>query len=179
MDSRTNVALLLRFVVCLWSGVLRLRCAALAGDAAAYQLPDTTEPVSYELRMKPVVDPANEDYAFGGQVDIVVRARRYTTEVVLNSRDLTVTAVSAFQDVKTNRYTAVDEYACDEHAERLIVKLGKTMVPPRLYKFTVAFRGTLRNDSTGFHKYFYDADDRSRYYKNTLGKKTDLTQKCY
>lgn len=149
----------------------RSSTAAFAGDTfndndrdpAAYRLPDTTEPVSYALRMKPVIDPANNNYTFGGQVDVIIRAKRQTTEVVLNSRDLTVTAVLAFQDMKTKRHIPVNGHVIDEPGERLIIRLGKKVMPPRLYKFTVEFDGALRNDLTGFHKYFYDSDDRSRY----------------
>jgi len=128
-------------------------------DGDAYRLPDTTEPVSYELRIKPDI----KNNLFSGQVDIVVRAKQYTSEVILNSKDLIVSSVSWFQDLKTNRSTALKDYVYEQRNERLIIKLEKLIVPPRLYKFTVVFSGTVRNDFTGFHKYIYDSGNSSRY----------------
>lgn len=132
-----------------------------ANDGArdAYRLPDTTEPVSYELR----ITPAIRQNSFQGQVDIVVRAKQYTSEVILNSKDLVVSSVSWFQDLKTNRVTEVKDYVYEECNERLVVQLEKSILPSRLYKFTVEFSGIVRDDFTGFHKYFYDSVNSSRY----------------
>lgn len=141
-----------------------------AGDVPAAppdRLPGDTEPVSYDLRIRPVVDAATENYTFGGRVDIVIRALRYTTAVTLNSRDLTVSAVSGLRDTKTGALVPVAGYAYDEPAERLVVTLGKSIIPRRLYRLTVEFRGALRTDFTGFHKYFYDSQDDSRYLSYT------------
>jgi len=152
--------------------------AALTGDTNnvvddglhdAYRLPDTTEPVSYELR----ITPAIESNSFHGQVDIVVRAKQYTAEVILNSKDLIVSSLSSFQDLKTNRTLAIKDYVYEERNERLVVKLEKLILPSRLYKFTVVFSGILREDYTGFHKYFYDSGNQSRYLYNMY----DLEQK--
>lgn len=129
------------------------------GPSEAYRLPDTTEPVSYELRITPTI----RENSFRGQVDIVVRAKQYTTEVILNSKDLIVSSVSWFQDLKTNRTTAIKDYVYEERNERLVVKLEKSILPSRLYKFTIIFSGILREDYTGFHKYFYDSGNHSRY----------------
>lgn len=129
------------------------------GLSDEYRLPDTTEPVSYELR----ITPAIRQSSFQGQVDIVVNAKQYTSEVILNSKDLIVSSVSWFQDLKTNRTTAIKEYLFEERNERLIIKLEKSILPSRLYKFSIKFSGIVRDDFTGFHKYFYDSGNSSRY----------------
>jgi len=129
------------------------------GPSEAYRLPDTTEPVSYDLRITPTI----RENSFRGQVDIVVKAKQYTTEVILNSKDLTVSSVSWFQDLKTNRTTAIKDYVYEERNERLVIKLEKSILPSRLYKFSIVFSGILREDYTGFHKYFYDSGNHSRY----------------
>jgi len=135
----------------------------------AYRLPDTTEPVSYDLRITPDI----RTNSFRGQVDVVVRANQYTAEVILNSKDLIVSSVSSFQDLKTTRTTAIKDYVYEERNERLVVKLEKLILPSRLYKFTVEFSGIIREDYTGFHKYFYDSGNRSRYlYMCDLEQKT-------
>lgn len=143
-------------VVCLSAVVLLRR--------ASCRLPDTTEPVSYALRVKPPVDrSANGDRAFRGRVDVVTRATRYATEVVLNARDLNVTAVTAFADVGTGGRVPVRGHVLDRAGERLVIALAKSIVPRRLYRFAVEFEGALRDDATGFHEYFYDAGgDRTR-----------------
>lgn len=123
------------------------------------RLPDTTEPVSYELRIKPDI----KNNLFSGEVEIVVRAKQYTFEVILNSKNLTVSSVSWFQDLKTNRTTAIKDYVYEHRNERLVIKLEKLILPPRLYKFTVVFNGIVRDDFTGFHKYIYDSGNSSRY----------------
>lgn len=127
-----------------------------------YRLPDTTEPVSYGLRVRPQIDPAVGTYTFDGQVDLVIRAVKYTDQVVLNSRDLNVTAVTGFRDVRTNRSVPVSGYVYDAPNEQLVIDLGRSVVPPRLYGFTVEFSGALRNDFTGFHKHVYDSVNDSR-----------------
>jgi len=136
------------------------------GDA--YRLPDTTEPVSYELRITPDI----KNNLFSGQVDIVVRAKQYTSEVILNSKDLIVSSVSPFQDLKTNWSTAIKDYVYEQRNERLVVKLEKLILPPRLYKFTVMFSGIVREDFTGFHKYIYDSGNSSRYLYVRFAHKT-------
>jgi len=137
--------------------------AALTGDtnnvSDAYRLPDITEPVSYELR----ITPAIRNNSFHGEVDIVVRVKQYTTEVILNSKDLIVSSVSWFHDLKTNRATAIKDYVYEDRNERLVVKLEKSILPSRIYKFTIVFSGIIRDDFTGFHKYHYDSDNHSRY----------------
>jgi len=139
--------------------------AAIAGDinnendGTNYRLPDSTEPVSYDLRITPDI----ENRSFHGQVDIVVKSKQYTTEVILNSKDLILSSVPSFQDLKTNRSIEIKSYAFDERNEWLVVKLKKSIIPQRLYKFTVVFSGILRDDYTGFHKYFYDSGNHSRY----------------
>ncbi|KAE9538122.1 hypothetical protein AGLY_006094 [Aphis glycines] len=148
--------------------------AALAGDINdsndgtnyAYRLPDSTEPVSYDLQITPDI----ENRSFHGQVDIVVKAKQYTTEVILNSKDLILTSAPWFQDMKTNRSMAIKDYAFDDRRERLVVKLERSILPSRLYKFTVAFSGILRDDYTGFHKYFYDSGNYSRWIALTQFK---------
>lgn len=131
-------------------------------EVGVYRLPDTTAPVSYGLRFKPLIDPANNVFTFDGHVDLVIKAVKYTDEVVLNSRDLNVTAVTGFRDVRTNDSVPVTGYVYDEPNERLVIKLGRSVLPPRLYGFTVEFSGVLRDDFTGFHKHLYDSVDGSR-----------------
>lgn len=145
-------------------------------EPGAYRLPDTVEPVSYELSMMPVVECANKNYTFYGQVDIVIRTRRYTSEVILNAKDLLVSYVSELRDMKSNsRYVAVEEYVYDECHERLVIRLERTILPMRRYRFTVKFEGVLGNDFKGFHKYFYDSADNSRYLKHIISKKKKKT----
>lgn len=167
--------LLLAFVCTLTALHNAKGLAALAGDTNnandgtnyAYRLPDSTEPVSYDLQITPDI----ENRSFHGQVDIVVKAKQYTTEVILNSKDLILTSTPWFQDIKTNRSMAIKDYAFDERHERLIVKLERSILPSRLYKFTVAFSGILRDDFTGFHKYFYDSSNHSRYLRVVRNKR--------
>jgi hypothetical protein len=114
--------------------------------------------------MRPVINPVNGTYTFNGSVEVVISAVRYTTVVVLNSKDLIVSSVSGFEDVRTGRHAvAVEGFECDALREQLIVTLARSLVPTRFYRFTVQFSGTLRNDFTGFHKYFYDSTNGSRY----------------
>lgn len=131
-------------------------------DYNAYRLPDNTEPVSYELRLEPTIDPDNKEYTFSGQIDILIKANRYASEVVLNSKNLNVLSVSALTDVKINRSIAVSGHKHDDVTEQLVIKLERKILPSRLYKFMVSFEGILRDDFTGFHKYFYDSNNRSR-----------------
>lgn len=137
-------------------------------DLFVYRLPDNTEPVSYDLRMKPIVDLKNDNYTFIGQVDIVIRVIRYTTEVTLNSKNLNISSVSRFRDLKTKRYTAVKEYYHEEKTDQMVIRLSKSIVPPRLYNFTINFEGTLNNNFMGLHRYFYDSNDKSRYINTIL-----------
>lgn len=134
-------------------------------DPTEYGLPEHTEPVSYELHVRPTVDPVNGTYAFSGHVEIVISAVSYTTEVVLNSKDLIVSSVSGFEDVDNgrNRTVPVESFEYDVPREWLVIALARSLLPNRHYRFTVQFSGTLRDDFTGFHKYFYDSADKSRY----------------
>lgn len=136
---------------------------SVSSNVRVYRLPENTEPVSYKLRVKPIVDLINNNYTFYGQVDIVIRVKQYTDEIVLNSKGLNVSSVSGLEDWKTKRVTAVKNYVCNENDEQLVIKLEKSILPPRNYSFSVVFQGILRNDFTGFHKYFYDSRNNSRY----------------
>uniref|UniRef100_A0A2H8TM70 Aminopeptidase 2 n=1 Tax=Melanaphis sacchari TaxID=742174 RepID=A0A2H8TM70_9HEMI len=129
------------------------------GTIFTYRLPDNTEPLSYDLRITPDI----ENRSFHGQVDIVLKAKQYTTEVILNSKDLILLSVPTLQDLRTNRSIAIKDYTFDKPNEWLVIKLEKSILPSRLYKLTVVFRGILRDDFIGFHKYFYDSGNHSRY----------------
>lgn len=142
----------------------------LVDDApSAYRLPVTVEPVSCELRMMPVVDCVNENYTFSGQVDVVIKARLYTSEVILNAKDLRISSVSGFQDMKYINDSwymlPIDEFIYNDRYEQLVIRLKRTMLPRRQYRFTVWFESVLGNDFKGFHTYFYDSTDNSRYLK--------------
>lgn len=149
------------FVLCAVAALLpTIRSGGGGGDD---RLPGDTEPVSYELRLRPSVDTATGDYTYRGRVNIAVRARRYTTAVTLHAgRLVTVSAVSDVLNVRVNRSIRVVGYEHDGLAERLVLTLDWWLLPGRLYRFAVDFEGELRDDLTGFHKYFYDVGNQSR-----------------
>ncbi|CAI6342917.1 unnamed protein product [Macrosiphum euphorbiae] len=117
------------------------------GPCDAYRLPDTTEPVRHRCEGETVHgrgDPKLEGF------DSVVRV-----------------LVSGLEDKPGN----IDkDYVYEERNEWLVVKLEKLILPSRLYKFTVVFSGILREDYTGFHKYFYDSGNHSRWIALTQFK---------
>lgn len=165
-SASTNVSVAITMNPTVVLALCQLFCLSATGrsdDRGDRRLPGDTEPVSYELWLKPAVDAAGGDHTFSGRVDIVVRTKRYTRRVVLNAAaDLVVSSVSDLQDVRADRSVAVSGFAREEREERLVIGLRERLIPSRIYKFAVSFRGTLRDDFTGFHKYFYDYNDKSR-----------------
>lgn len=87
---KTEVLISCMFHVILSTNLHDKETHAAENDYNDYQLPDTTEPVSYDLRIKPIVDSVNKNYTFSGLVEIVIRAKWYAYNIKGNLKKLSL-----------------------------------------------------------------------------------------
>lgn len=145
-------------------------------DDSPYGLPRDTEPLAYGLRLAPRYDPAENQYTFGGQVEIWVHVNSITANVTLHARDLEIKSV-AIVESKTQTSVAVDGNEMDASAERLVIYAGSSLLPGRVYQVRIVFQGLLRTDMTGFYRSLYTENGERKYVAQwfpNLGSRPEL-----
>lgn len=120
-----------------------------------FRLPNNTEPLSYSLKIKPIIDPKNNDFTFSGDVTIRIRVKTSTEKLTLNARDLQINTVD-IKDVKSSAKVETAGYRLVPKNEQLIIQTNYSeLIADREYDVQISFSGELRNDMTGFYKSYY------------------------
>ncbi|MEA3510452.1 MAG: M1 family metallopeptidase [Actinomycetota bacterium] len=133
---------------------------------AAYRLPRTVIPSHYELALTPDLP----DATFGGHVVIDVEVLEPTSEIVLNTAELTVHSC-----VLSNEYGQRLEAGTetDEEAERTTLSLAST-IDPGPWKIEISFDGILNDDLRGFYRSVYtDPDGNDKTIATTQFEATE------
>lgn len=149
----------------MWTAATVVTVTALAlGAWAGDELPDDTEPVAYGLRLAPRYDPAADQYAFGGQVEICIRINTITLMVTLHARDLQIKSVSIVES-QTQVSVDVDYWTMLADEERLVIGPGDHLLAGRVYQVRIVFQGLLRTDTTGFYRSLYMENGQQKYVR--------------
>lgn len=146
--------------------VTALALGAWAGD----ELPGDTEPVAYGLRLAPRYDPAADQYAYGGNVEIWIRVNAITSVVTLHARDLQIKSV-AIVEGQTQVSVAVDYWTMLADQERLVIGPGDHLLAGRVYQVRIVYQGLLRTDTTGFYRSLYTENGQQKYVRTDGGKR--------
>ena len=113
-----------------------------------HQLPNNVTPVKYNLTLSPDL----EQFVFNGEEDIEITIDYQTSQIVVNSADLTI--VSASLTLSSGEIVEVITIDYDEIQETVGLSLAKPVEPGkgRLY---IQFTGTLNDKLHGFYRSTY------------------------
>lgn len=120
-----------------------------------YRLPNNTVPISYDLRISPILDSKTNNFSFTGQVTINIRVITPTEELTLNAYDLRIGEIEV-TDVSLSMQIPVLSNITEDKNQQLKIQLGKPgLIADREYKVKISYSGELRDDMTGFYKSSY------------------------
>lgn len=154
----------------MWTAATVVTVTALAlGARAGDELPRDTEPVAYGLQLAPRYDPAADEYAFGGHVEIWIRVNAITSVVTLHARDLQIKSVAIIES-RMQVSVDVDYWTMLADEERLVIGPGDHLLAGRVYQVRIVFQGLLRTDTTGFYRSLYMENGQQKYVRTYGGR---------
>lgn len=127
-----------------------------------FRLPNNTEPISYRLNIKPIMDSANNNFTFTGDVTIKIKVKTSTDELTLNADGLKLTSIGV-TDTNDTTPVAVNSHTFVVKNEQLKIKLDKPgFIADRVYDVQIGYSGQLANDMIGFYKSsYFDEESKS------------------
>jgi len=129
-----------------------------------FRLPNNTEPISYKLNIKTIIDPENNDFKFTGDVTINIQVKTTTEELILNADGLQITKVEV-KDTNALTEVKVRSYSLSVINEQLKIQLDQPgLIADRVYDVQITYSGQLRRDMTGFYLSSY-TDEESQSTK--------------
>ncbi|XP_060865932.1 aminopeptidase N-like [Metopolophium dirhodum] len=125
-----------------------------------FRLPNNTEPISYTLDVQTFIDPQNNQFTFAGTVNITIRVKTSTEELILNVDDLKINQIDVTTD-STTKVEVTKNYVVVKNEQLIIQLKSPGLIADRVYNVKIAYSGELRNDMTGFYKSWYKDEDGS------------------
>lgn len=129
-----------------------------------FRLPNNTEPISYNLRIRPTIDPENNNFSFTGEVTIHIRVNTSTENITLNAYELNIENVEVKDADSSTKITVKDLKLVAKNEQLIIILDEPGLTADREYKVKIVYSGEIRNDMTGFYKSSYK-DDESKSTK--------------
>lgn len=123
-----------------------------------FRLPNDTEPISYQLHIKPTIDPNDNLFIFNGDVSISIKVKSSTDVLTLNADGLNITQINVTDTTNTSTpiVIGVIEFNCVVKNEQLKIHLDTPgLIADRVYEVRIEYTGKLRDDMTGFYKSSY------------------------
>ena len=119
--------------------------------ADPYRLPRHVIPTYYDLRMEPDLP----SHSFTGHEIVTLTVTEPTTDILLNATELEVSAATLSGEGQPPRTGTV---RMDDEHQRCHITFP-AVIPPGVWKLSLAFRGTLNDKLRGFYRSSYK-DDR-------------------
>lgn len=118
-----------------------------------FRLPRNVEPLNYEIHLSPDL----EKFVFKGSVSIEVRVITATSQIVLNSADLSIADVRLCS--KSGTIVKVT-HSLDKDSEQLLVNF-ENAINPGTWILEIQFSGELTDKLRGFYRSRFNAPDGS------------------
>ncbi|XP_059611776.1 aminopeptidase N-like [Phlebotomus argentipes] len=129
-------------------------------DAPPYRLPNTTEPVKYELWMTTNIHTG--EFAFNGRVSITIRVLTTTQAIHLNSVGLNIYGGNIRDEFGVEKaLTATTPYV---ENQIVVIDVTEVLVAGRTYILTLEFDGHLQSQARGFYYNRYTDDFGRTFY---------------
>lgn len=120
-----------------------------------FRLPNNTEPISYNLKITPRIDPLNDDFTFSGIVTINILVKLSTKVLTLNADSLKIQQIDIKDQNSSTSVEVIDNKFIVKN-EQLEIQFNEPgLIVDRIYKVQITYTGKLRNDMTGFYKSSY------------------------
>lgn len=150
-------------------------------DEETYRLPNTTEPLEYDITLHTNVHLGEK--SFTGSVTILLKVLQDTSTIVVHTRQLDGFEATIIQaDVQESSEINL-EYTQDTDREFLILEAKDVSFPAGTsWQLTIKYKGNLREDNGGFYLSTYeDAQGKTKYLATTQFESTDARHAfpCY
>ncbi|XP_018799750.1 PREDICTED: aminopeptidase N [Bactrocera latifrons] len=148
-----------------------------------YRLPNTTEPVHYDVELTTNVH--NGTKAFQGTVNIVIKVIEDTRTIVLHQRQLSIVKVTIKNTDLANPAEETLNISYEEEREFLSLTPANqtlTFIKGSNWNLTISYTGVLREDNAGFYLSTYTSlQGQERYLATTQFESTDARHAfpCY
>lgn len=118
-----------------------------------YRLPNDSIPLQYELHLRTDIQAGRSE--FFGRVKIQIQMKVASNEIVLHSKQHTVTNIDLYDENLFNRErrNLVTENITSH--DFLVIKLGVIKVENEIFWLDIEYNGMLRNDGEGFYRGSY------------------------
>ncbi|XP_039964988.1 uncharacterized protein LOC120777590 [Bactrocera tryoni] len=121
-----------------------------------YRLPDSINPVHYDLYLHPDIETGN----FSGQVVIQVTTVTAITEIVLHSNNLEISNV--YLSNTNNPTVFVKNYSLDSVREFLVIELSEELAAGLTFRVGILFGGSMAGKIVGLYSSSYTKADKSK-----------------
>lgn len=131
-----------------------------------FRLPNNTQPISYDLTLKTLIDESN--FIFEGELSLKIYVSEESSEIVLHSRDLVIEEIELWSEDKSIKYELSDHKIIpDLHFLTIPISDGKKINIGN-YFLEIKYHGTIRDDTIGFYRSSYkDANGETIWLANT------------
>lgn len=124
-------------------------------DPTLYQLPGDLKPTRYNITIVPFLTEGN--FTFYGKVQIYFTVVQQTSEIVLNSRNLTIRSLALSGVTGQLKYVLNDTY------ERLVITAPQgALQKGNSYEVTIEYTGLLQDDLLGFYRSSYKVGSETK-----------------
>ncbi|KAK7913537.1 hypothetical protein WMY93_013748 [Mugilogobius chulae] len=131
-----------------------------------YRLPDSLLPLSYNLTLRPVLEPnADGLYIFTGNSYVVFKCEKATNLVIIHANKLNLTSINghlAMLTAEEHSAPIVEKSWLVPETHYLVLQLQSPLTVGRTYVLQTIFQGELADDLEGFY--------RSEYIENGVKK---------
>lgn len=135
-------------------------------EDVGFRLPNNTEPISYDLTLKTLIDES--DFVFEGDLSLKIYVSEESSEIVLHSRELVIEEIELWSEDKLIKYELSDfKNNSVLHFLTIPIGGGKTINIGN-YFLEIKYHGTIREDTIGFYRSSYkDENDKVIWLANT------------
>ena len=127
------------------------------------RLPDWLIPITYNISLD--VDMDNNHY--DGKVVIKTFVQNTTSLIILHQLNLTITNVF-IEEYSSHTYVNVKNQSNYEPFEYFVIEVNSALQEGKLYLITLSFKGTIKNDLSGFSYSYYQMGDQKQKVASTF-----------
>ncbi|XP_028257682.1 aminopeptidase Ey-like [Parambassis ranga] len=144
----------------------------------SYRLPDSLSPVSYNVTLRPHLEPnADKLYIFNGHSSVVFTCVKETDLILIHSNELNLTLFDGFhaklKGLNGATAPSLKKTWLEVPTQYLVVQLSSLLQAGSMYELFTEFVGELTDNLGGFYRSEYIEDGEKRVVATTQMQPTD------